>query len=216
MVSGMVAGRDGDPENTFIGTRDFAKVRVRVFPSGSPDRPGLGVMLRLTPLAGRVVQDVLNEPTLDPKEGPTWSGTSAAYQKRRRGPEEREKDPQLQGKVTLAGGRDRTIEKVLREFSHRSGLPLIGEYDPCFANPADRAMSRQKFLGSGAVVSLPAWKALDKVCSVFDLDWEFHDGWLWIRSPRTLRSYLALVDLSPPRNPATSSDVTPAPPPVSK
>ena len=143
-----------------------------------------------------MLPDLLHLPVSTPKEAMSWSDRHAEYDRRRRGPRDAEKDPLLQKRISLKGG---TVEEVLAELSDRSGLPLLGEYDPCFKEPYMRTNESRVTLGSGQVANQPLWQAIETVAVLFDLEWSVERGWLWIRSPRTLLALSGALDLSPPK-----------------
>jgi len=192
----------GRPELSFDGRKDYAQVVVVVRPSGTVSAPGLFVWLRGgKSQSGPSFPDIVNVPEWNPKEGWDWSNEyrAASIQRRRRS-EKVTQDPSLKRQVTLKGGPEQTIEQVLRELSLASGLPIIGEYDPCFGAMRDRRIS----LENGAVKDLPVWQALDVIAKRFDLDWDCREGWIWVRSPRTVLSWSGELDLSPPDDRAST------------
>lgn len=198
---------DGNPQPLFDGKTDIPKVIVRALPAGTPDAPGLEVHLQMHRVASKTMLDLLHPRMPGGVGGEDARGLMKEYAARERGPADRKELAALRNPITLTGGADSTVEAVLAEFSSRSGLPIIGEYDPCFLHPADRTRTRQKFLLPKEVEDRPLWSALDVVAARFDLDWDFKNGWIEIRSPRTLRSFAGVLDLSPPRNPKKHSDV---------
>jgi hypothetical protein len=197
-VRHFAAGVEGDDSTRFVGQKDYRKVVVETTPTGTPDRPGMKLLLRCPPSPGGMgTRDILNAPVWESANGWRWDTLDRGYRERVRGPEEREKHPALQKRVTITGGEGKTVDVVFGELVRKGEFPLIGEYDPCFRLPYTRGNDPQT-LDANQVVDTPLWKVLDIICKKFDLEWEYQHGWIWIRSPRTLLSWSGEIDLSPP------------------
>jgi hypothetical protein len=205
LVGRVVAGKEGSDTDRFDGRTDCPNVIVEVLPTGTPDRPGLTMRLRLCPSVGRSVRDIANPPAWNPAKGWDWTHHYKDHTGRVRGPVGRASNPTLQRRITLAGGAGKSIEVVLAEFGRESGLPVLGEYDPCFLTPYEREKNGRRELQPDQVTNVPLWQALDIVAKRFDLDWDYREGWIWIRSPRTLLSWSGEMDLSPPEREATEN-----------
>lgn len=129
---------------------------------------------------------------------------------RRRGPKDAASHEALRRRIRLQTGTGAYVESVLIELSQQARLPLLGEYDPCahilFPPPDGRGLPDyrarfRKILTSiqlGREKELPVSDALDRVCRAFDLDWDFVNGWIFVRSPRTLPSLVGEGNLEPP------------------
>lgn len=91
------------------------------------------------------------------------------------------------------------IEKVLAEFEQEANLPVLGEYDPGYVSPWDPGNKARRSLRSGAVTRVPVREALDIIAQTFALTWDYHAGWVWLRSPRTPFARAGQVDLDPPQ-----------------
>ena len=195
----MVAGADLTPSARALLQKvarfpDPTKVTVDIFPAGTPDAPGLTVMLRRLPGGGPAMPDLLNRPRYG-QDGSDWRHHYRKYRERDRGPAGRDSIPELQQRITLQG---ELVVPVLEELAADTGLPVLAEYDPCYgllSRPPNRYQER---LDPDKVRGLQAWQALDTVCRTFDLDWDFHEGWVRIRSPRTVLLWAGLVNLDPP------------------
>lgn len=202
-VKGESAGVIGRPEFSFHGATDYPQVVVEVWSSGTPATPGLCVWLRGGRSGnGPMFPDIVNAPTWTKGKGSDHGYDP--YLKRARRPERASESPHLQQRVTLEGGRDWIIEKVLDELFAAAGLPILGDYDPLRLTRS----SGQQTLLKGKITNVPIWKALDVIAEQFDLDWDIRDRWILIRSPRTVLGWSGELDLSPPQRPAAS--LTPA------
>lgn len=133
-----------------------------LLPEQVGSRSSLRVTLRTDRSGGPTFSDILNPPRWILPEGAADHGyLRTEYRARRHGPEAMDKISSLQKTILLRGGEGWTVEKTLSEFSLQSGLPLLGEYDPCYFHPG-RAGIRMTLTGARTG---PAWKALEEICS---------------------------------------------------
>lgn len=187
---------DGTVVNQFIGQRDYPNTIMHVSALDTPEGAILMMRLEFPPSRGGVVVgDLLTVPDESPAGHARLEASLAEWESRRLGPLQAEDDPRLQRAVTPRGG---TVEEVLAGLAAQAGLPLIGEYDPCFVFAESRQDQLRVTLGAGEVTRLPLWQALEKVTHRFDLRWELDGDWLCLRSPRTERALTGELDLSPP------------------
>jgi len=194
------AARGNDGAYWLRRQADLDRMVIEIWPTGTPKDPALTMSLRRGPgLSGAYMPDLLNPPKWDPKEGSDYSEIHKQYRDRNRGPAKAEDIPALQRKINLAAATDKHIEDVLAVLHQESGLPLLGEYDPCLGNLPSPEFGRKALNGSFEE-PLPLYQALALVAKRFDLDWDYYRGWIHIRSPRTLLAWAGEVDLSPPAN----------------
>ncbi len=201
-VAGFRAGVTGYPDASFDGEKQFREVVVEVRPAGTPTRPGLRVWLRGgRSQNGPMFPDVVNAPNWTGRDGQGGDALYDSYWKRPRRPERAIKSPHLQKRISLEGRRGWTIETMLEELSRASGLPVLGEYDPCRL-PGDAGLCT---LDQDRTIVLRVWQMLDLIAEQFDLDWDIRDRWILIRSPRTVLGWSGELDLSPPQRPAANA-----------
>jgi hypothetical protein len=206
---------DGDIVTRYDGSRDFRSASLEVGFSGSPERPGLKVMIRLDPYSAMGCPNVIEPPIPPEEEQPAWlkdalkEGAEKEEARRRRalGPRP-PRDPALLQTVTIrrttkipegernAGALRRTFAgDALQQISEQTGMPAIADYDPGF----DDYYARLWFKSLPEdLVDLPVWEALDAIARVWNLQWEKKDGWLRVRSPRAPFALAGELDLSPP------------------
>lgn len=211
-VSGLLRHKHTGAEETefhFAWPKDLPQVRVQFLPArmGSDGRSGLCLAIETTPVTVSSIPDLARRPAKNAGGAWEYIPGQIADARKPRGPKGAEAIDALQKRISLQSGRLRTIAPVLRELSERSQLPLIGEYDPVHdVRPADWtetfpswAEFEKKYVSlSDTVEKEPVHRALEIVCRQFDLNWDYRDGWIWIKSPRTLPAVAGLVDLSPP------------------
>jgi hypothetical protein len=194
-----VEGGSDPPKPVDVSDR-MQNLVIELLPRGTPNRPELALVLNEGGRGGRAVPDLYRAPEWNDKEGLVDQLPDYDYLDRERGPKDRNKIAALQRKVSLKspGG---TIEEVLEELAAVAKLPLIGDYDPCYAQPYSRHFSHRIELEAGKVANVPVWKALDIIARRFDLDWTYRKGWIEVRSPRTILNWVGMIDLSPPSKP---------------
>ena len=204
--------------------RDFAKTQAQFRLAGLPDRPGIALHVSLVPGQRGGEPDMMH-PELPPlKDCPDWVRTlaekrqEAARKKRDQQLEALKQDPQLAVKITLPGTievpdprqpggtqkRACDLSHALAQFANRTGLTVIGDYDPCWNDYHTRLDPinpdlRMKTHMRGDVPDVPAWKALEFVRDTFHIEWEKRGSTVFVRSPRIPYAVMDGVDvLDPP------------------
>ncbi len=208
LVNQMVVGRQpGDAWRRYV---EITPDRL------SPEHLTLELHIRSQQSGGPVSGDLVNEPTWVRSEGwvdahPDQYPGIAAYRDRRRGPARAAQMPALARLIPVPGGADtskNTVDRILSQLCTSSGLSLVGEYDPCWGGTAtDPRFRNRAVLGPPKPGERkPVWEVLELVARAFDLEWDYQQGWLQLRSPRTVDGWLGDLDLSPP--PARSGEET--------
>jgi len=189
---------------TSLKRHELSNGRVALMPMGTLERPSL--FLAAGPLEGGsywVIGDLFNPVAIEKPRG----NRPPVEPERRRGPDGQERDPRLLRKVNVTAGDKQTLDRVLLELCASADLPLVGEYDPGLIQtqvrrlglfkqaPVDQQGSR---FGEPGMKNVPVHEALEEICRRFDLEWDFREGWIELRSPRTLGELAGIYDLSPP------------------
>jgi hypothetical protein len=177
------------------------RAEVEFSPSGTMDKPGLCVYLNTTGDSGPAWPDILHAPIVT-KDDVVVGDLSSYERRRRRGPENEAQIPALQRLVTLTDGVGWYLPRAVAEFSARSGVPLIGDYDP--GRGIVGGPNLNSFNVSAIRPNMPAWELLEAMCRQYDLEWEYDRGWVVLHSPRTILAWAGLIDLSPPGAPQPS------------
>jgi hypothetical protein len=210
------APNGGETVSVYDGSRDFASSSVMIGLSGSAERPGFRVMVQMDRESALGCPNVLDPPIPNADERPDWladaleksEAAEKAKRKRALGPRP-PKDPDLLRRVTVhqsvfrpavggvkgkSGPYAASIGDALREIAAQTGLPVIGDFDPCYEDPFSR-QGMQRLPKD--LVDVPLWEALDTLAEVWDLQWEKKDGWLRVRSPRAPYALSGELDLAP-------------------
>lgn len=189
---------------TSLTRQEWRNARVALLPMGTLARPSLKVAAGpLDNGAYWAIGDLFNPVGIEKPPG----YRPPVEPERRRGPDGQERDPRLLRKVSVTAGEKQTLDRVLLELCSSADLPLVGEYDPGLIQtqlrrlglfkqaPVDQQGSR---FGEPGMKDVPVHEALEEICRRFDLDWDFREGWIELRSPRTLGELAGIYDLSPP------------------
>lgn len=183
------------------GEDSLEDVTVSIVPTGTPDRPGMRMTILTDRNRGRVCPDLCR--VGNRRVNAAAEKEAKEHENRRRGPEDAGKQPELAKPVRLLApgetpGPGWTIETVLRRLSASLELPIIGEYDPCWAPALGETLRIQRRVDPLQFEGVPAWKAVELIAVAFDLDWDFREGWLEFRTPRALAGAAGIVPLVPP------------------
>jgi hypothetical protein len=205
--------------------RDAPKTPLSIRLTGAPDRPGIRMVL--VPVVGmqQGTFDLLHAEA--PQVRPPWM-EEVLKERERKERQERERfleglrnDPQFAKKISLTAWLEvpdeerpgRTVRRAcdlsdtLMQVADRTGLSIIGDYDPCwddYYSHLDRHnpnAAYKQYLGAD-VADVPVWGALEVVRKRFRVEWDRRGSVIFVRSPRTPFALMDGVDvLNPPRVP---------------
>lgn len=193
----MMSPHPGAPEG-------FPSMQIVLFDSERLSGSGWGDLLNV-PLAGEV------------SGGPGWGQVYARRkQSLRRGPAGMERIPALQRPFVWHPRNDRPeamAQRLLPRVAELAEIPLVGEFDPCITPSVMPGLIDEHLFRlanwtkeRGSRKSLPLWEVIEAACQDLQLNWDYKEGWLIIRSPRIVEGWAGLTDLRPaplPPLPAT-------------
>jgi hypothetical protein len=88
-------------------------------------------------------------------------------------------------------------DRAWHEIARQTGLPILAHSDPAWQD----YYSRSSHVPSPVEMeNVSLTEALDRLCRLWNMNWEFRRGWILVRSPRFPFALEGEVDLSP-RNP---------------
>lgn len=175
--------------------------------------PSVKVLLQTERYAGNSFPELLHVPRFGRDASADWGSLYDNERPRRRGPVEMKQIGALQKRVRWQpreGTSEGTAGHLLRRLASEGAMPLIGEFDPCASparfgeTPGGRNLLHSNWeRRSRGKPDPPLWQVLEWACEDLDLYWDYDDGWLVIRSPRTVYSWAGLADLTPVNLPAS-------------
>jgi hypothetical protein len=205
--------------------RDVPRTPVSFRLTGDPNRPGISVVFIPLPGSRSGAHDLLH-PGLPKELEPPWL-SEILEQRRREGEAARrpflervKQDPALSGKITLTGVLDvpdpkqpgKTMKRycdlsaALSQVADRTGLSIIGDYDPCWwdyyrRTDAHEPQGEFKRSLTDDLKDVPVWGAMEHIAKYFRVEWEKRGDVLYVRSPRVLNAVLDGIDLLDPPPP---------------
>jgi hypothetical protein len=218
-MSRPIPGREGE-ELSWSTRKDLPKSTVTLRITGSPERPGIRMSVPTLPGGSVGFPDMLHPGLPAEKEQPEWMRAvatkrrEAAEKDREQARETARKDPDLLQKITLTAmvetpdpkqpgksqKRYADLAMALEQVADRTGLSIVGDYDPCwddyyswqdFHMPGNRMKARL----DKDMKDVAAWEALEAIAARFKVSWEKRGKFLWVRSPRVLYAMLDGIDL---------------------
>lgn len=215
----MMRGTLRRPDGTSVvvewrSPEDLPKTTLTFRISGSPDRPGIRVYIPTVAGSGMGWPDVLHPPRLGERAQPEWmkealkSKSDERVRRRRALEQQAAKNPGLRTKVTVRAfidvrdpkdpkrGQKRAadLSACLLQIADRTGLSVLGDYDPCWDDYYSPGVRTPRVLAQD-LIDWPLWRVLDFIEEHFDISLQKKGKFIQVRSPRVLFAELDGIDL---------------------